>query len=244
MRYEISSNRYIGLVEEIQDYFSSSEKTIYDGRNRLKTVHYADTDIVIKAFKIPHFINKIAYTFLRDSKAKKSYKHSVQINEFTPEPIGYIEHFKFGLLHDSYYLCKEYVYDFTIREPLVDSSFIDKQAIFQAFAYFSYDLHSYNIEHLDYSPGNILIKKLDDGYEFKIIDVNRMCFKRLTPIERLENFAKLWAKDDDLKLIIQTYATLIDMNVDEAYEIARKASQRHKDKKNLKKRLKGKKVVD
>jgi len=244
MKYEVCSNRYIGLVEEIQDYFSSSKKTIYNGRNSLKVLEYANTNIVVKAFKIPHIINKIAYTFFRDSKAKKSYKHSVQINEFTPEPLGYVENFKFGLLYDSYYLCKEYAYDFTIREPLVEQNYRDKEAIFKAFAYFSYDLHSYNIEHLDYSPGNILIKKLNDGYEFKIIDVNRMRFKRLTPIERLENFAKLWAKDEDLKCIIQTYATLIDMDVDEAYEIARKASQKHKDKKNLKKRLKGKKVVD
>jgi hypothetical protein len=244
MKYEVSSNQYIGLVEEIQHYFKRSNHTIYNGRNSLKILEYATSEVVVKAFKIPHFINKIAYTFLRDSKAKKSYKHSVQINAFTPEPIGYVEHFRFGLLYDSYYLCKAYHYDFTIREPLVEKDFADKEAVFKAFAYFSYDLHSYNIEHLDYSPGNILIKKIDDGYEFKIIDVNRMRFKRLTLIERLENFAKLWAKDEDLKCIIQTYATLIDMDADEAYEIARKASQNHKDKKNLKKRLKGKKVVD
>jgi len=244
MKYELSSGKYIGLIEEIRDYFLHTTQTIYDGRNSLKVISYAESKIVVKAFKIPHIINKIAYTFFRDSKAKKSFMHSVKIIEFTPEPIGYVEYFKMGLLSDSYYLCKEYAYNFTIREPLVEKDFKNKEHIFKAFASFTYALHNYNIEHLDYSPGNILIKEIDNGYEFKIIDVNRMRFKRLTDIERLENFSKLWAKDEDLKLIIECYAKLIDMNKDEAIVIALRASQKHKDKKNFKKRLKGKKVVD
>ncbi|MDQ7086192.1 MAG: glycosyltransferase family 2 protein [Sulfurovum sp.] len=93
------------------------------------------------------------------------------------------------------------------------------------------------VEHLDYSQGNILIKKLDTHlYEFKIIDLNRMKFKKFTKKECLENFAKLWSNDDDLKLIISEYAKLIDMECKEALEIVRKASQKHKDKKNFKKK--------
>ena len=244
MKYQILSSRYIGLIEEVRNYFANSTDKIYEGRNNLKVIEYLESHIVVKSFKIPHFINKIAYTFLRDSKAKKSYKNSLKIVEFTPEPIGYIEHFKFGLIYDSYYLCKQYDYDFTIREPLVDENYKNKERIFEAFASFTFALHNYNIEHLDYSPGNILIKKTETGYEFKIIDVNRMRFKRLSSVARLENFAKLWAKNEDLKMIVESYAKLIEMNKDEAIFIALKASQKHKNKKNLKKRLKGKKVVD
>lgn len=233
MKYEVSSGKYIGIIEEIRSYFLNATQTIYEGRNSLKMISYGESNLIVKAFKIPHIINKIAYTFFRDSKAKKSYKHSVKIVEFTPEPIGYVEYFKFGLLSDSYYLCKEYPYNFTIREPLVKEGFKNKEQIFRAFAAFTYDLHNYNIEHLDYSPGNILIKEIDNGYEFKIIDVNRMRFKRLTDIERLENFAKLWAKDEDLKLIIESYAKLIDMNQDEATTIALNASKAQ-DKKEFK----------
>jgi len=244
MKYEVSSGKYIGIIEELRNYFLNATQTIYDGRNSLKMIPYEESDLIVKSFKIPHIINKIAYTFFRDSKAKKSYKHSVKIVEFTPEPIGYVEYFRFGLLSDSYYICKQYHYDFTIREPLVQQGFKNKEKIFRAFAAFTYDLHNYNIQHLDYSPGNILIKEIEDGYEFKIIDVNRMRFKRLTDTERLENFAKLWAKDEDLKLIIESYAKLIKMDKDEAISIVLNASQKHKDKKNLKKRLKGKRVVD
>lgn len=244
MKCEISINKYRELFEELRGYFFKATQILFDGRNSLKIISYDGEDIVVKSFKVPHFINKVMYTFFRDSKAKKSYEHSLKIDHFTPDPIGYVEYFKLGLLHDSYYLCKKYDYDFTIREPLLDKNFEDKERIFQDFAFFTYELHNYNIEHLDYSPGNILIKKLEDRYEFKIIDVNRMQFKNLTDTERLENFSKLWAQDKDLFIIIESYAKLIEMDVDEAFIIAVKASQKHKDKKNLKKRLKGKKVVD
>lgn len=244
MKCEISAAKYRVLVEDATTYFSQATQTIYDGRNSLKITRYNNENLVIKSFKIPHIINRIAYTFFRDSKAKKSYTHAIKIDDFTPKPIGYVEYFRLGLLAESYYICEKYEYDFTIREPLTQKNFKDKEAIFDAFATFSFSLHSYNIEHLDYSPGNILIKKSNDGYDFKIIDINRMRFKRLTVEERLENFAKLWAKNEDLALIIESYAKLVDMDFKMAFDIALKASQRHKDKKNFKKRLKGKKVVD
>jgi hypothetical protein len=71
-----------------------------------------------------------------------------------------------------------------------------------------------------------------------------MKFKTFTPKERLENFSKLWANNEDLDMIIEAYAKLNQMDVQKSKAIAQKASQRHKDKKNFKKRLKGKKVVD
>ena len=71
-----------------------------------------------------------------------------------------------------------------------------------------------------------------------------MVFRVLNKKERLENFAKLWATDKDLKSIATLYAKRLDMDVNEAINIASKASQKHKDAKNIRKRLKGKKVVD
>ena len=244
MKYESVSSKYIGLIEEVKKYFLNATQTIYAGRNSLKIITYNHTDVIVKSFKIPHLINKVAYTFFRDSKAKKSYNHALKIDDFTPRPIGYVEYFQFGLIGESYYVSENYRYDFTIREALLENDFKNKRDVFNAFAAFTFSLHNYNIEHLDYSPGNILIKELENGYEFKIVDINRMRFRRLSRHERLENFSKLWAKDDDLTFIAEAYAKLIDMDKDEAVSIALKASQKHKDKKNLKKRLKGTKVVD
>lgn len=245
MKYEIWDNIYLSLIKDIRNYFLDADKEIWDKRNKIKVVHFKEKDITIKSFKVPHFVNKIAYTFFRDSKAKRSYENSMKILEFVPQPIGYSEFKKFGFIHDSYFLCEEYKYDFTIREVLTQKEFTDKKYILEQFALFSHALHEKGVEHLDYSPGNILIKKISfKSYEFKIVDVNRMTFKISTINERLENFAKLWAKDKDLIFIATAYAKLIGMNTEEAIVIALRASQKHKDRKNFKKRIKGKKVVD
>lgn len=71
-----------------------------------------------------------------------------------------------------------------------------------------------------------------------------MEFKELDIDERLKNFSQLWAKDSDLKIIIEAYLELVDEDKESCLEKALQYSQKHKDAKNFKKRLKGKKVVD
>jgi len=242
IKFEIAKG-YEGLKEsilDIQTIFKDSDNTIHKARNEIKIVD----NLIIKSFKKPHFINKIIYTFFKKSKAKKSYKNSQKINSFTPDAIGYIEFKKFGLLDSSYFVSKKFDYDFTIREPLLDKNFADREKIFKEFANFTYNLHAQDILHLDYSPGNILIKKTEDEYIFKIVDINRMKFKRLTMKERCKNFSKLWAKDDDLTIIAKEYIKLIAKDEKKYLKKILYYSQKHKDIKNFKKRLKGKKVVD
>lgn len=245
MNYQAPNERHKDLLLNIKTYFKQEKnETIFQQRNTIKIVPFEGKKYVVKSFKIPHFINQIAYSFFRDGKAKKSYFNSIKILDFVPAPIGYIEFKKRGLLKDSYFISEPFEHDFTIREPLTNQEHSDKEKLYQAFAKFTYQLHQKGVLHLDYSPGNILIKKHHWGYEFKIIDVNRMEFKALNTTERLENFAKLWASDEELSIIIKAYATLAKLDENEALRIALKASLKHKSKTNLKKRLKGKKVVD
>ena len=228
----------------IQTLFQSTGETIHKARNELKTIAIENNDYIVKSFKVPHLLNRFIYTFLRDSKAKKSYDNAIKIEEFTPKPIAYIEYYKSSLLEKSYFIAEKFNYDFTIREPLLDVNFTDRNKIFEEFAAFTYSLHQNNIFHLDYSPGNILIKKEKNGYDFKIVDINRMQFKELSLDERLENFNKLWASDSDMTIIIDKYAQLLNKNPQECIKKAIYYSQKNKNFKNFKKRLKGKKVVD
>jgi len=245
MTYEAPNQRHKDFVVNIKNYFNQKNSTtIFQQRNTLKEIQFEGKEYIVKSFKIPHLLNQIVYSFFRDSKAKKSYFNSIKIVDFVPEPIGYIEFKEFSLLKESYFITVPFNYDFTIREPLTTPSYPNKDKIYKAFAKFTTQLHNRNILHLDYSPGNILIKEHSWGYEFKIIDVNRMIFKKLTIEDRLKNFSKLWAKDEDLTIVIEEYAKLNNIEKQEALSIALKASQKHKDRKNFKKRLKGKKVVD
>ena len=232
------------FLTNIKNYFDNSKSSIHKARNELKIIPYNNINTVVKSFKVPHLFNKIVYTFFRDTKAKKSYEYSLRIRDFTPRPIGYIEFYQAGLLNNSYFISEEFKYDFTIREPLLNTNFPDKKIILQAFANFTYELHENKILHKDYSPGNILIKKEVDNYIFKIVDINRMKFHTLTPNERLQNFNKLWAKDEDLTIIIKEYAKIAGLNEQESVKKALRYSQKLKNFKNMKKRLKGKPVVD
>lgn len=246
MTYQINDNHreFNNFIVNIRNFFQNSSNSIHKARNEIKVIEHENQALVVKSFKIPHLLNKIIYTFFRSSKAEKSYEYSLKIAPFTPAPIAYISFKKFGLIEDSYFISEHFDYDFTIREPLLNDVFEDKEKILKAFAKFTHALHEEGILHLDYSPGNILIKKENNDYTFKVVDINRMQFKTLTLDERLKNFSMLWAKDRDMKVIATEYAQLSHEDASYCVQKAIVYSQKLKDFKNMKKRLKGKKVVD
>ena len=239
-----SFKHFKSFLENIKEHFAISKNSIHKARNEIKVINQNDVDLVVKSFKIPSFLNRVIYTFFRSSKAKKSYDYAIKIAAFTPKPIGYIEFYENTLLANSYFVSEKFDYSFTIREPLLDVNFSNKEKIFKAFAKFSHSLHEAEIYHLDFSPGNILIKEQNGEYIFKIVDINRMKFRPLCNKLRMKNFSKLWAKDEDLKVIIKEYAKISGVNEDILLQKALKFSHKHKAKINFKKRLRGQSVVD
>ena len=231
------------FLDDIQTHFNKNQNTIHKARNELKIISYENVDAVVKSFRVPNAINQVVYSFFRDSKAKKSYEFSLKIKSFTPPPIGYIEFYEFGLLKQSYFISEKFNYDFTIREALLDAEFEDRDEIFRAFARFTLELHNNDIFHNDYSPGNILIKKLTDGYEFKIVDINRMKFFELDQTQRAKNFSKLWASDEILCIMAKEYQKHYRCGDDFIKEVLY-YSNKNKQIKNFKKRLKGQEVND
>lgn len=216
------------------------DHTIHKARNELKIIELEGIKTVVKSFKVPHLLNRVVYTFFRRSKAYKSYHNALRLQELgtsTPQPIALIEFFESGLLAESYFISEFFDYDFTIRTPLLEP-LEDRKAIFTAFAAYTYGLHQAGVWHLDYSPGNILIKRMEEGYQFSIVDINRMVFRDISPLEGCENFNKLWAFDEELEIMGREYARL--SGLDEATTIAE--MKRHNDAnkrvKNAKKRLK------
>ncbi len=234
----MTDSKYQDLFQNIRNYFHNSNHSIHKARNEIKILNYDEDELVVKSFKIPNLINKIAYTFFRNSKAKKSYLNSSKIIDFVPKPIGFVEFKKLGLLYDSYYISENFKYDFTIRELLFDDDFKDKKIILKEFANFSSSLHKNGIYHLDYSPGNILIKYEDGNYIFKIVDVNRMKFIDFDIKTRAKNFSRIWFNDNDLKYVLQEYAELNGISDDNFIDLGLEYSQKHKVKTELKKRLK------
>ena len=237
-------NNFKDSLLNIQDIFYNSKESIHKARNELKIIELNGFKCVVKSFKVPHFINRVAYTFFRNGKAKKSYLNAmklIELNVNTPEPIGIIEFFNAGLLSESYFISVYEPYDFTIREVFhhrVD----DYAEILKQFVKFTYNIHQKSVWHIDYSLGNILITKNEDNsYKFSLVDINRMEFKKISPLSGLKNFNKFWAKDDnDLLIIAKEYASLAKINEKKAIEIIKNEAKSLEAKVNLKKKLKGK----
>ena len=58
------------FTKNIKLHFEQSDAIITAQRNVIKILEFEDKKVVAKSFKIPHFINRFAYRFIRDSKAK------------------------------------------------------------------------------------------------------------------------------------------------------------------------------
>ena len=243
-KYKINPN-YTNFKDDllsIKSIFNSADNSIHKARNELKIIELQGVKCVVKSFKIPHLVNRIAYSYLRDGKAKKSYLNAMRLQELdvtTPEPIGIIEFFSFGLLKESYFISKYEPYDVTIRE-VFHHKIENHQEILKQFTNFTYEIHKKGVWHVDYSLGNILITQDGSNYKFSLVDINRMIFKNITPEDGLKNFNKFWAKDkNDLVIIAKEYAKLTNYNEEKAIETVLNEAKSLEDKVNLKRRLKG-----
>jgi serine/threonine protein kinase len=242
IKYTISpkyEDKYKKFVLNIQKYFNNAQKTIHKARNEIKIISFENKQFVVKSFKKPSLIKSIYYA-KNSSKAKRSYEYSIKLKEFTPEAVAYIEFYENNRLSDSFYISEYFEYDYTIKEPLRQIGFKNKNKVLSEFAIFSSNLHDNGILHLDYSAGNILIKAKEDKYIFKIVDVNRMIFKTLSLNEKLKNFDMLWASDENMTIIATEYAKSNNLNIDMVVKKAIWYSFRLKLFKNFKKPLKGK----
>lgn len=238
LKIALNNSKYQPLIEKIEDYFTTSNIVLQDRRNIIKEIDFDGEKLVVKVFKQPIFIQRIIYSFFKKSKAKRAYEFGLKISDFTPSVIGYIEYYHFFLLKESYFICQKFEFDFDIRKPLLDDNFADRVKIFQAFADFVFKLHQNNIQHNDLSPGNVLIKEDKQNYEFKIVDINRMIFKPPTIKARAKNFAKLWADDTDLTLILKEYAQIAALDSNTFIKLGLKHSRQHKQQKIRKRKIK------
>jgi len=238
-------NKLSKFLNELPDKFEEIGTSIYKGRNEIKVVDIEGLKINIKSFKVPHLINKIAYAWLRGSKAKHSFEYAMKLKDLgvnTPEAVACVEVLKNRLFDRSYYVSIHHEYDFTIRD-LIGFEFEDKENILRQFAVFTSDkLHKNSVHHLDYSRGNILIKREgESNYSYSIVDINRMRFEKMDYQKGLKNFSQIWADEDELEIVAREYARINHKDEDEAVKMLIQFDKEHKIKINkklaLKKRL-------
>lgn len=227
--------------------FKNQGKVIYDGsRNTVKEIEFAGKKLNVKAFKVPHFINQIAYRWIRKSKAQRSFEHAgllLQKGIGTPKPIAYVLNKQFLFLKDSYYFSEQLPYDLTYRNLIHEPDLPDHERILREFTRFTYKMHEEEVLFKDHSPGNTLIQKTGEGYAFFLVDLNRMEFHKLSFDERMKNFARLTPKKEMVQMMSDEYAKLsghsYQMVFDKMWLYTTEFREKYDRKKVLKKKFLG-----
>lgn len=208
----------IDQFDSIQDYVAKGD------RNSIKKIKLNNGKIsTIKSFKIPNIVNKFVYRFFRESKAQRSFdyaKHLIDRGFLTPYPIAYVEHKTAFQFLDSYYFCEMVEADLTYREMVHDRNWPNRTEILKQFTRFTFQLHEAGIEFLDHSPGNTLIKQVEENkYAFYLVDLNRMNFHDSMDFDtRMKNFSRLTPHKEMIEIMATEYATLINKPAQEVIE--------------------------
>lgn len=231
-------------IENIFKNFHNDGLLLGNGeRNQIKLFDLKGQSINVKSFKIPNLINKIVYKYFRKSKAQRSFDNALYLLEHgigTPQPIAYAENFSLFGLKDSFYASKHVEYDLTFRELVSNPDYPERDQILASFTKFTHLLHENGILFKDHSPGNTLIKKTEEGYDFFLVDLNRMVFKPLTFEERIKNFSRLTPKEEMVRVMSNRYAELMNRNPEEVFELMWKHTKTFQEKYHRKRRLKKK----
>ena len=195
-------------LEDFERSFEENQNIIKNNRNIIKKLRFGDTETVTKSFKRPNFIQGIIYKFFRKTKARRSFEHSLLLNQKgikTPEPLCYIEVFDSFRLRQSYYISRQINYDFTL-EFATQKEAKDHRAILNSFIDFTYNLHEKNIMHLDYVVGNICVKKKEDGYDFFLVDLNRLYKGAVNSKTGVKNLKRISRDPEIIKILAEEYA--------------------------------------
>ncbi|HEA30836.1 MAG TPA: Kdo domain containing protein [Leeuwenhoekiella sp.] len=230
-------------LEQLLFHFGQ-EGTLFAGgdRNTIKNFDFEGKKIIIKSFKIPNLVNKIAYRFFRKSKAQRSFEYASKLLEMgvgTPRPLAYAEDNQV-LFNKSYYACDLLDYDLTYRDLVDNPKYARETEILKAFTRFTYALHEKDIHFLDHSPGNTLIVKEKQEYLFYLVDLNRMEFKPMDYATRIKNFSRLTPKKEMVKIMAKEYARLAGYEEQKTFKDMWNATENFQQKFQRKKRLKKK----
>jgi len=220
--FNIASDKEQKSIDNFIKNFANTGK-VYGNqkRNTIKLFELNEENVNIKSFKTPNLFNQVVYRFFRKSKAQRSFEFATKLHGLgigTPQPIAYYEFPSLLLFKKSFYASEHLECDLTYRELLYDFNYPDYDTIIRSFTRFTYGLHEKGINFLDHSPGNTLIKKVGDGYEFYLVDLNRMKFEPMNFDARMKNFARLSKFKNMIEVMSDEYAKVSGEEYLKVYE--------------------------
>ena len=224
------NNKYEHLREwlgRLPEQFEQLGEVIYDKRNQLRVIEAPDGTLVnVKRFCKTHLLNRVVYSSgIRQPKGLRAFLYPTRLLERgidTPEPIAYIEQRHCGLLGLSYFVSVQSPLKHTLYE-FGDAKEGTYEEMAEALGRFTAMMHDREVLHLDYSPGNILWDKDDEGYHFTVVDINRMRFGKVNMEDGCAALCRLWGPKRFIELIARSYAKARGFDEDEAVALTMQA---------------------
>lgn len=208
-------------------------RIIYEARNVIGVVG----DLCIKSYKTPGLIKRIIYSYFRHPKAERAFFAAAHLRDMgidTPTPRILVVVKEKGLLTRSYFACDYYADWATLRGVEKRRDFPELAA---ALASFMKKIHSQGVLLRDFSPGNILFHKKDDGtFEFSVIDINRIQFGINDRNRLLNAFGKVLDTREGVEVLAREYAKgtpYVPEELVEIYDRAQASIRRNRRFKNL-----------
>lgn len=220
------------FIDNLPANFESIGDLIYMGRNYVRVITIQDTRLVIKSFDHITVFNRLVYATIRQPKATRSYINSQKLLQKgfeTPEPVGYLNCFKNGVLGQSYYIS-----EYTGSRPLFEvfTMNIDlSEIIIRDFARFTLNLHMNGIFHKDYNVRNVLYKRENNSTTFTLIDNNRMWFGKYSYKSSMRNLKRTEIPEYLMGIFADEYAKETSRHkLDTLYDYCKIRNKYHKYK--------------
>ena len=199
--------------------------TLHAGRNLIKRLSITSPEgesieVVVKAFAVPMRLRGFVYAHLRRSKALRCMSNATSLVEKgvdTPNPIACIEYHDGGCLRRSHYVSRYWHHDYDLTALLYRgvSRGPTTHALLEQLAQFTAVQHDHGVLHLDYNPGNILVRASGGSFDFSLVDLNRLRFKQLGMNDRISGLVRLTTIVDYLRVIGRRYAMLCGLDPDD-----------------------------
>lgn len=208
------------FIANIRNVFDKNGKTIKKDRNEVKIIKHKGVTFCVKSFGNAHRLNRLVYSFLRPSKAVRSFDYALKLLEMgikTPDPVAYVEYYnRKGILQNSYYISVFQEYDYSLADVFEFGLSERLELLSQFSVYVCNELHGNGVFHKDLSAGNILIRCREEGaYDFFLIDLNRIRFrKKISFRMRMRNLNRINGTSMCLSTIAHFYALEYRRNPD------------------------------
>lgn len=184
-------------------------KVIHSRRNELREMNFCGVDMVVKAFAVPNLINRLVYGIFRRSKAERSFRYALKLNELgikTPQPIAYYTE-RCGLFFSkSYYISRKSLCRYTFYDVINNAEIEYRNLYLKTVGQMTARMHELGIYPLDYSGGNILLDVIDGNVIFELVDLNRMSFGRIDIEKGCKGFERLNVEPEALDIMAKEYA--------------------------------------